>query len=448
MGSRVGVESNQPPGWPGLIHREGRTLTRVTELPDSNKKGPSSKNVGFVFHNPAMAGSRTRSVLLMAHAIESGILGDSEVRALDGLSASGLRARRWLNELPDEASSRLIATIGDMDQNALDWAMATESEFSSENGELIPLLGDLRTSVLSQGWHWIDIDPFGSPVAFLDTAIQALARRGVLEVSATDTAALSGSSKNPLMRRYGARVRLDKLKHDSGLRVLMATVARAAARHDRSIEPLLSIWDSHHLRVSVRVRKVMQGANDVEESLGWRIFSPTKDEVEASISAGLLPSEDNTELPIRCFLPLSHSVSRQDSRVSGPMWIGPMGDAETMASMTEERVLEMCAPTFDVADLAGWSEKNIDAENRRLVRAIRHTSEEATAISGHHLIAVDELASWQEKGSPPSPRRMVELLQEQGHSAAISHYAEPSIRTDACWSDIVAALNEISSSNV
>ena len=219
-----------------------------------------------------MAGSRTRSVLLMAHAIESGILGDSEVRALDGLSASGLRARRWLNELPDEVSSRLIATIGDMDQNALDWAMATESDFSSKNGELIPLLGDLRTSVLSQGWHWIDIDPFGSPVAFLDTAIQALARRGVLEVSATDTAALSGSSKNPLMRRYGARVRLDKLKHDSGLRVLMATVARAAARHDRSIEPLLSIWDSHHLRVSVRVRKVMQGANDVEESLGWRIF--------------------------------------------------------------------------------------------------------------------------------------------------------------------------------
>ena len=313
------VEVNLPPGWPGIIHREGRTLTRVTELPDSNKKGPSSKSADFVFHNPAMAGSRTRSVLLMAHVIQSGILGDSEVRALDGLSASGLRARRWLNELPDEESSRLIATVGDMDQNALDWAMATESEFSSENGELIPLLGDLRTSVLSQGWHWIDIDPFGSPVAFLDTAIQALARRGVLEVSATDTAALSGSSKNPLMRRYGARVRLDKLKHDSGLRVLMATVARAAARHDRSIEPLLSIWDSHHLRVSVRVRKVMQGANDVEESLGWRIFSPTKDEVEASISAGLLPSKDSSELPIRCFLPLSHPVSRQDSRVSGPM---------------------------------------------------------------------------------------------------------------------------------
>ncbi|MDP6886002.1 MAG: hypothetical protein QGI58_03875, partial [Candidatus Thalassarchaeaceae archaeon] len=215
-----------------------------------------------------MAGSRTRSVLLMAHVIESGILGDGPIRAIDGLSASGLRARRWLHELPEGIGERLIATAGDMNQNSLDWAMATESEFPAGRGEFNSLLGDLRSSILSQGWHWIDIDPFGSPVPFLDTAVQALARRGVLEISATDSAALSGSSKNPLMRRYGARVRLDKMKHDSGLRVLMATVARAAARHDRSIEPLLSIWDSHHLRVSVSVRRVMTGANDVEKSLG------------------------------------------------------------------------------------------------------------------------------------------------------------------------------------
>ena len=442
------VEENRPPDWPGLVHREGRTLTRVSSLPDSNSKGPSSKNVGCVFHNPAMAGSRTRSVMLIAHAIESGMLGKSEVRALDGLSASGLRARRWLNELPAESASRLIATVGDMAQTALDWAMATEADFPAQQGELHPLLGDLRTSVLSQGWHWIDIDPFGSPVPFLDTAIQALARRGVLEVSATDTAALSGSSKNPLMRRYGARVRLDKLKHDSGLRVLMATVARAAARHDRSVEPLLSIWDSHHLRVSVRVRKVMEGANDVEASLGWRVYSPNQAEVEAAIAAGLLPASDADELPIRCFLPLSHPVAREDSRISGPMWIGPMGDVETMASMTEERVLQMCAPTYEEGDLAEWSEKDFEAERRRVVRAIRHIAGESTAISAHHLIAVDELASWQEKGSPPSPRRMVELLREKGYNAAVSHYAEPSFRTDAPWSEIIDSMKKISATDV
>jgi tRNA (guanine26-N2/guanine27-N2)-dimethyltransferase len=383
--------------------------------------------------------------MLMDYAIESGMLGNSEVRALDGLSASGLRARRWLNELPSETASRLIATVGDMNQNALDWAMKTEADFPSNNGELNSLLGDLRASVISQGWHWVDIDPFGSPVPFLDTAIQSLARRGVLEVSATDTAALTGSSKNPLMRRYGARVRLDKLKHDSGLRVLMATVARATARHDRSIIPLLSIWDSHHLRVSVRVLRLMEGANNLESSLGWRVYNPTEEEVEASTNSGLLPKDSSTDLPIRCFLPLSHPVAREDKRISGPMWIGPMGDKDVMASMTVDRSLELCGAIYSEKDPANWSQKNVELENRKVARAVRNIAEESEAIYSHHLIAVDELASWHEKGSPPSPAKMVAYLKEKGHSASVSHYAEPSFRTDAPWSVVVAAIDAIGS---
>ncbi len=438
----------KPVGWPGVVHREGRTLTRVSSVPDSESKGPAAKSKDSVFHNPAMAGSRTRSVLLMAHAIESGVLGDSEIRALDGLSASGLRARRWLNELPPSSSSRLIATVGDMDQNALDWAMKTEAEFPSKNGELNSLLGDLRASVISQGWHWVDIDPFGSPIPFLDTAMQSLARRGVLEVSATDTAALTGSSKNPLMRRYGARVRLDKLKHDSGLRVLMATVARAAARHDRSIIPLLAIWDSHHLRVSVRVLRLMEGANNLESSLGWRVYNPTKEEVEASTNSGLLSKDSGTDLPIRCFLPLSHPVAREDKRVSGPMWIGPMGDKDVMASMTVERSLELCGAIYSENDPANWSQKNVELENRKVARAVRNIAEEAEAIDSHHLIAVDELARWHEKGSPPSPAKMAELLKQAGYASSVSHYAEPAFRTEAPWSEIVRVFDEISTADI
>ena len=438
----------EPDGWPGVVHREGRTLTRVSSLPDSESKGPAAKSKDSVFHNPAMAGSRTRSVLLMAHAIESGMLGDSEIRALDGLSASGLRARRWLNELPSNSSSRLIATVGDMEQNALDWAMKTEAEFPSKNGEFNSLLGDLRASVISQGWHWVDIDPFGSPVPFLDTAIQSLARRGVLEVSATDTAALTGSSKNPLMRRYGARVRLDKLKHDSGLRVLMATVARAAARHDRSIIPLLAIWDSHHLRVSVRVLRLMEGANNLEASLGWRVYNPTKEEVEASTNSGLLPKDSGTDLPIRCFLPLSHPVAREDKRISGPMWIGPMGDKDVMASMTVERSLELCGAIYSENDLANWSQKNVELENRKIARAVRNIAEESEAIETTHLVPVDELSSWLERGGPPSPARMAELLNQAGYTSSVSHYAEPAFRSEAPWSEIVRVFDEISATDI
>ena len=79
----------------------------LPSLPEEGQ-GPGAKASGKVFYNPAMSGSRTRSVLLLRHALEEGFLGEGAVYALDGLTASGLRARRWLNEsfdcTPEQAS--------------------------------------------------------------------------------------------------------------------------------------------------------------------------------------------------------------------------------------------------------------------------------------------------------------------------------------------------------
>ena len=421
-----------------MLHREGRTLCRLPRDPSESGPGPAAKGQGAVFHNPAMSGSRTRSVLLLQHCIEAGLLGEGTIYALDGLSASGLRARRWLNELPAQSAARISAAMGDMDPVALEWAMRCHEEFPPEHGEgeLLPHLGDLRKSVLEHGRHWVDIDPYGSPLPFLDTAMQSLARRGVAEISATDSAALTGSSKNALLRRYGARVRTDGLAHDSGLRVLLATVARTAARHERAIEPLLSIWESHHLRVSVRVRRSVERANDIEESIGWRVASPTAEEVSSSIQAGMHPDTGLDSLPMHCLLPLSHPVNRSDKRISGPMWIGPLGQSGAMASMTEERALELCGPISIEDDPTGWSDRDFERERRRVTRSIRHISEEAVTIDAPHLILVDDLASWLGSGSPPSPSGMVKTLCETGHRAAVAHYGKPAFRTDAPWDEI------------
>ena len=439
------MDATEPEGWPGVLHREGRTLCRLARDPSESGPGPAAKGQDVVFHNPAMSGSRTRSVLLLQHCIEAGLLGDGSIYAVDGLSATGLRARRWLNELPAKSAARISATMGDMDPVALNWAMRCHEEFPPEHGEgeLLPHLGDLRKSVLEHGRHWVDIDPYGTPLPFLDTAIQSLARRGIAEISATDSAALTGSSKNALLRRYGARVRTDGLAHDSGLRVLLATVARTAARHERSIEPLLSIWESHHLRVSVRVLRCVEGANDVECSLGWRVACPTAEEISSSIESGLQPETSLDSLPMHCFLPLSHPVDRSDKRISGPMWTGPMGQTEAMASMTEERALNLCGPSAIEDDPVGWTARDFEYERRRVVRSIRHISEESGVIDAPHLILVDELASWLGSGSPPSPSVMAEALRREGHRAAVAHYGKPAFRTDAPWDVVVGTSREV-----
>ena len=425
-------------------HREGRTLMLLPQLPE-DAQGPSAKSSGEVFYNPAMAGSRTRSVLLFRHAMEEGMLGDGTVYALDGLTASGLRARRWLNELPWELSSRISATIVDLEKDSLDWARSSHKEFPPSDGvgDLQTLQGDLRAAVLSSGRHWIDIDPYGSPAPFVDSAMQSMARSGVMEVSATDTAALTGSSKTALMRRYGARVRTDCLAHDSGMRVMLSCISRIAARHDRAIEPLLSVWDSHHLRVSFRVVKSVSTANELEERIGWRVFSPRKEEVAASIDSGLQVETGGDVLPMHCMLPLNFPVDRKDSRVSGPLWTGPTGDRGAMASMSEERALESCGPIFIPDDPVGWSQKDFEKERRRIAKSVRHLAEESQAIDSCNLVVVDDLAAWLGTGAPPSPRKIVESLRQNGHVAAVSGYGKPSFRTAAPWEAVVEAAMSI-----
>ena len=93
-----------------MIHLEGATLIQLNDNIENDVIGPSTKNYEKVFYNPAMSGSRTRSIILMKHIIGSGYLGDSEIYAIDGLAASGLRARRWLNELPEKLVNRLRVT--------------------------------------------------------------------------------------------------------------------------------------------------------------------------------------------------------------------------------------------------------------------------------------------------------------------------------------------------
>ena len=306
-----------------MIHLEGATLIQLNNEIENDVIGPSTKDYEKVFYNPAMSGSRTRSIILMKHIIGSGYLGNSEIYAIDGLAASGLRARRWLNELPPEQSERLKVTICDMNENSLERARENHQKYPPSNGvdNLSYRQGDLRSAILDQGWHWVDVDPFGSPMPFLDTAIQSLAKKAILEISATDTAALAGSSNNALMRRYGARINPDNLAHDSGLRVLMACIARTAAKHDRFAEPILSVWDSHHLRISLKVKKSVEMANKLENSLGWRVASPNEKEVIASMKEGLTPKSSTESLPMHCFLPLSYPVNREDKRISGPLWI-------------------------------------------------------------------------------------------------------------------------------
>ena len=443
--------SDLPANWPGNIWLEGKTvihLKKEQERPSHMPRGPAKKT-GSGFLNPAMAPARTRSVLLLADALENEWLvkKDKSIRVLDALCSTGVRIRRWRNEIPEKLQNRLRITANDLDEFALEWAREshrknppkTTIEHTKEsdrygktpsgdfeNGILFQRL-DARVALSDASYQWIDLDPFGSPVSFLDSAIQSLSRTGMLEVTATDTAALTGSSPSSQKRRYGAKGIVDDYAHDDAVRTLMGYIATTAARHDKSIKPILALFDGHHVRISLMLMTSKEKASQVHSNIGWRIRGE--------------------DIPYRFS---NHPNKDELIKASGPMWIGPLWDKEITQRITEERVLELCQldqKGFGNAKSNGldWDDSDFEYATRELKRSVRHISQAADLMSRQHLLLnLDSMPRWSGTTGAPKMEKLIQKLVDSGYCAARMPDLEPVFITDAPFSEVIDVLRKLS----
>lgn len=436
-----------PLGWPGQLWLEGRTLVHLQqeqERPSHMPRGPA-KRTGVGFLNPAMAPARTRSVLLLSDALEHGWLvkPDRPIRVLDALCATGVRIRRWRNEIPDDLQHRLRITGNDLDEFALLWAKTShhchppkrEVEHEPEddrhgqpsdavftNGLHFQRL-DARMAMVDAAYQWVDLDPFGSPIQFLDAALQSLSRTGVLEVTATDTAALTGSSPSSQARRYQAKGLVDEYAHDDAVRLLLGTVATTAARLDKVVTPLLALFDGHHVRISLLVKTSKSEATKIRDSIGWRVRCE--------------------DVPYRF---VHHPAPDQLKAASGPMWIGPMWHHGIASRMTEERALDLCHPTEDEiqshrAQGLQWSDEDTNHSARELRRSVRYIADAAELMSREHLLLnLDALPRLAGVTGAPKMEKLLSALVEAGHAAARYPDLEPMLVTDAPFESVIEVV--------
>ena len=81
----------------------------------------------------------------------------------------------------------------------------------------------------------IDLDPYGSPTAFLDGAVQSLKSGGLLCVTCTDTAVLCGNASETCYTKYGAISLKSKACHEMALRIVLQCIESHANRYGRYI---------------------------------------------------------------------------------------------------------------------------------------------------------------------------------------------------------------------
>ncbi|KAF2814534.1 TRM-domain-containing protein [Mytilinidion resinicola] len=178
-----------------------------------------------------------------------------DLRILDALSATGLRALRYAQELPFAAA----VTANDMSQKATA-SIALNVQHNKLEDRITPNAGNAISHMYSfvgtKGYDVIDLDPYGTAAPFLDSALQALTNGGLLCVTCTDSGVFASTGYlEKTYSQYGGLPIKGFHSHEGGLRLIIHAIATSAARYGMAIEPLLSLSIDYYARVFVRVRR-------------------------------------------------------------------------------------------------------------------------------------------------------------------------------------------------
>lgn len=362
---------------------EGAVSVSVPVTATSSTRGPARAD-GPVFYNPAMRMARDVSVLVLRAA------GTQDWRVVDGLAGTGVRGVRYAVEGPPPRE----VVLNDVNPVAVALC-ARNAEGNGLGGGVTVNRERLEVLLGRQRFDMVDIDPFGSPVAFLASGVRAVRRDGLLALTATDTPALCGSRPRPCLRRYGARPWRGDAMHEVALRILAGTATREAARTDRAAVPVLSMAEDHYARVFLRVAKGARRADAALAQVGYAWATQ-----EGGFATG--PSPPSTEGPW-----------------AGPLWLGPLHDRELLTSM--------------LGDAGG-------PRGNRLERSLEAWLEEAGLPP--LLLDVNRVAG-RLKLPTPGMRGLIEALRGRGHVAGRAHTNPVGVKTDATVEVVEEVVREL-----
>ncbi|MEM5804513.1 MAG: tRNA (guanine(10)-N(2))-dimethyltransferase [Candidatus Aenigmatarchaeota archaeon] len=198
-----------------------------------------------VFYNPAAALSRDVSVAAL-QVFQRSV--GRRISVCDALAATGVRGIRYAKEVAGVREAVMV------DKNPLAVRLIRKNIRGNKCGKCLAVKDDVNRYLYSGVvFDFIDIDPFGPPVNFLDAAARSVFHRGFVGVTATDTAPLCGAHPDACFRKYGIRPAKADYYAELGLRILLSNVMLAFAKHERAFVPALCFADQHYFRVFGRI---------------------------------------------------------------------------------------------------------------------------------------------------------------------------------------------------
>ena len=380
-------------GFPSEIIREGAVEVLVPKL-SAFGVVPSdyAPSRAPVFYNPVMEFNRDLSVLVFR--VYQRLIG-REISLCEPLTSQGIRGVRYAVEV--EGVNRIL--LSDINHQAYELAQYNVKRNNLQ--DKIVLEHRDANCVLNcnaspkKRFDVIDIDPFGTPVPYLDSAFRALKNNGLIAVTATDLAPLCGVHAKACIRKYGGKPMRTEYCHELAIRLLSSCMAQVAAKQDMGVKFLFSHSSDHYIRVYAQVSYGCQKADVSLKNVGYIVhcFSCLHRESVHQLLGGLICPECGKKMDY-----------------AGPLWIGSIND-----EMFVDRV-------FDENNAVAFRGK------LRLDKLLSLIKFEATAPITYFVI--DQVCK--QMGLPAvSVQSFVEALRESGYMAVKTHFNTCSIKTDA-----------------
>ncbi|MBY9013499.1 MAG: tRNA (guanine(10)-N(2))-dimethyltransferase, partial [Candidatus Lokiarchaeota archaeon] len=255
----------------------------------------------------------------------------------------------------------------------------------------------------------IDVDPFGSPVPYLDTSLRALRNNGLLALTATDLAPLCGVHSRACQRKYGGKPLRTEYCHELAIRLLTGCVAATAAKYDIGLRVLFSHSNDHYIRVYTQIK---YGAKKGDASIGTlgyvlHCFNCFHREFTKN------PFSKNIENCPEC---------NSEMDWAGPLWLGEIFEEHFCELLAEEN-------------------RHIALRNsRKISKMITLVKDEMAEAATYYVI--DKIS---DKLSLPVPSvfSLVQKLREKGFRAIPTHFNSRGIRSNASALTIQELIKEL-----
>ncbi|XP_073464481.1 TRMT1-like protein isoform X2 [Aquarana catesbeiana] len=314
--------------------------TEVQVLPNCNSPQQSG-----TFFNPVMKNNRQLIFCALAVLTEE----RQPLECLDAFSATGIMGLQWakhlgnsvkvtLNDISD-SSTAMIRENCQLNQMKVLMKSEEKSEAVVIDKDVEEFVNTVEVTQMdanvlmhTRSFDFIHLDPFGTSVNYLDAAFRNLRNLGIVSVTSTDTGSLYAKTVHVAKRHYGCNIIRTEYFKELAVRIVLAAIARAAARCNKGIEVLLSVALEHFVLVIVRVRRGPSLADESLKMISNLIHCHWCEERIFQKEGTMLEENPYKQLPCDCH----ESMPGRSAALLGPMWSGSLFNTGFLRRMLYE----------------------------------------------------------------------------------------------------------------